>query len=112
MLFYRRPRDREPVRTRVARARRSALRVLVEDYGWIHLGIGLLGNAIFIGGGVMFLPGGDVTLPGLGHSVAWALVGRWFFIVGSSLMFVGNLGELIVSLYSRRRRRRRREAQA
>ena len=112
MPLRRRSRDRPPMRERVDHARRSALHVLVVDYGWIHLGIGLLGNAIFLAGGVMFLPDGDVAPPGFAEAVPWAYVGRWFFIVGSSLMFVGSLGELLVSLYARRRRRRREGAQA
>ena len=34
----------------------NAIRVIVRDYGWIHLSIGLLGNVLFFSGGILFLP--------------------------------------------------------
>lgn len=87
---------------------RSALRVVVEDYGWIHLAIGMAGNALFVLGSVAFLPGARGLLWPLGPGAPeWQTVGVWLFIAGSTLMFIGSLGELAVSLYNRRKRRQR-----
>ena len=82
------------------------LRKLVHDFGWIHLGIGLVGNCLFILGSLAFLPGlGFVVLPVAAQAVEWQTVGVWLFILGSTLMFIGQLGELLVSLYDRKHRR-------
>lgn len=67
------------------------IRILVQDYGWIHLSLGLIGNLTFVLGSVLFLPSFE----------AWQVAGVWLFIVGASLMFVGALGQLLVSLYDR-----------
>lgn len=85
----------------------TLIRTLVRDYGWVHLGIGLIGNALFIIGSVLFLPDwGSVHLPFAGLA-EWKTVGVWIFIIGATLMFVGSLGELLVSIYTRRREKRR-----
>ena len=34
----------------------NAIRTLVQDYGWIHTGIGLAGNTLFFLGSIAFLP--------------------------------------------------------
>lgn len=82
------------------------IRILVHDYGWIHLGVGMAGNALFVIGSVMFLPDlGSVVLPGAGDPVEWQTVGVWLFIVGSAFMLIGKFGQLLVSLYGRRKKR-------
>lgn len=48
----------------------------------VHLGIGLVGNALFMTGSVLFM-------------LKMSTVGVYFFIVGSSGMFLGSLGELL-----------------
>lgn len=48
----------------------------------LHLGIGILGNALFIVGSVLFMRRQED-------------VGIWFFVVGSSGMLLGSLGEAL-----------------
>lgn len=82
----------------------NPIKTLVQDYGWIHLGLGLTGNVLFVAGSVMFLPGlGKVMLPFLHRAMEWKTLGVWFFIVGASLMMVGSLGSLLVSIYDARK---------
>lgn len=33
-----------------------ALKTLVQEFGWIHSGIGLFGNVTFLAGSALFLP--------------------------------------------------------
>jgi YrhK-like protein len=61
---------------------RRALGVFVRRFPEIHLGIGLVGNAVFLVGTVLFMAGPEA-------------VGIWFFLVGSSGMFLGALGEVL-----------------
>ncbi len=63
------------------------IRVLVHDYGWIHTGIGLVGNVLFFIGSIYFLPSFE----------SWKVWGVWLFIAGAALMSVGSLGRLLVS---------------
>lgn len=79
----------------------NPIKTLVQDYTWIHLGIGLTGNALFAIGSVLFLPVfGEAHLPVFGDT-EWKTVGVWLFIAGASFMFVGSLGSLLVSIYSK-----------
>lgn len=55
----------------------------------IHLGVGLLGNALFITGTVLFM-------------MKMSDVGLYFFLAGSSGMFLGTFGELLRSLGRRK----------
>lgn len=70
---------------------RSALQVLVEDYGWIHLSLGWMGNAAFFFGSILFLP----------QFEAYKTIGVWLFIVGAFLMWIGSSGRVLVSLWDR-----------
>ena len=69
------------------------LKTLVKDYGWVHLSLGLFGNVAFFIGSILFLP----TLE------PYKVIGVWLFIGGSALMFIGALGEFVVSLPGIRR---------
>lgn len=60
------------------------LRILVHEYKWIHIGLGLLGNLTFVVGSVMFL------------SESMKLTGTWLFIAGSTGMLIGSIGDALV----------------
>jgi hypothetical protein len=66
------------------------LKVLVHDYGWIHLSIGLLGNAAFFVGSILFLP----------QFEPYKVTGVWLFIIGSLGMLIGSIGQILVNLLS------------
>ena len=61
------------------------IQTLVRDFGWIHLGIGLFGNFCFVVGSILFFKTFE----------AWYTVAVWLFVVGSTGMFVGSLGQLL-----------------
>ena len=71
------------------------LQILVRDFGYIHLGIGLVGNLLFVIGSVLFFKAFE----------AWYTVAVWLFVVGSAGMFVGSLGQMAKSLYEAREKR-------
>lgn len=63
---------------------RSRLAAFVEQFHWLHLTLGLVGNASFFVGSVMFLFEPLRTL------------GIWLFIVGSFGMLLGTIGDAVV----------------
>jgi len=67
---------------------KEAIRILVQDYGWIHLSLGLIGNFSFFIGSVFFLP----------QFEQYRLAGVWLFVAGSFLMLIGSLGRLLVDV--------------
>ncbi|MXO65871.1 YrhK family protein [Altericroceibacterium endophyticum] len=67
---------------------KETLSVIVKDYGWIHGGIGVLGNLTFFIGSIFFLPRFEAHLT----------LGVWLFIAGSLLMMVGAAGDLVVKI--------------
>lgn len=69
---------------------RNPIKILVHDYGWVHMSLGLVGNACFFAGSFLFLPSLE----------AWKTTGVWLFIVGSGLMLIGALGSLLVKTIS------------
>ena len=69
-----------------------ALRTLVQEFGWIHSGIGLFGNVTFLAGSVLFLPAFEPL----------KTLGVWLFIAGAALMLIGTLGDLLVKVYEAR----------
>src|SRR5512138_226454 len=75
----------------------AALRSLVQEFGWIHTGIGLFGNITFVAGSILFLPAFEPL----------KTFGVWLFITGAGLMLVGTLGDLMVKVYEARARRPR-----
>jgi hypothetical protein len=62
----------------------QAIRDFVNNYSWVHTGLGLTGNFSFLVGSVFFL---YETLQPLGV---------WLFIIGSAGMFIGSIGDAIV----------------
>lgn len=67
----------------------NPIKTLVQDYGWVHLAIGLIGNMLFVTGSILFLPAFHALRP----------VRIYIFIAGSSLMLVGALGQLLVRIW-------------
>jgi membrane-bound ClpP family serine protease len=55
----------------------QTLAKLIRDYEWVHLTLGVTGNALFVVGSVFFLFEALMT------------AGTWLFIFGSALMLVG-----------------------
>lgn len=64
---------------------RYALGTFVWRFPQVHLGIGLVGNALFITGTILFM-------------IKQEAVGLWFFLVGSSGMALATLGEVLRAL--------------
>ncbi len=71
---------------------RETVRLIVDDYGWVHTSLGLLGNVLFFLGSIFFLP---VLEP-------YKTAGAWLFIAGSFLMMVGAAGSVAVKLLEAR----------
>lgn len=67
------------------------IKTLVRDFGWIHVGVGTLGNATFLAGSILFLPAFEPL----------KTVGVWLFIVGAALMLVGAVGQFLVKIWER-----------
>jgi hypothetical protein len=63
------------------------VRAFLEDFEWIHIGLGLIGNLSFAVGSVLFL--WESTRP----------LGTWLFIVGSIGMLIGSIGSAVVKLW-------------
>lgn len=68
------------------------LKILVHDYSWIHLTIGLIGNILFFVGSVLFLP----------QYEPYKVLAIWLFIIGSFLMLTGSVGRFLVDLWEER----------
>jgi hypothetical protein len=66
------------------------LRVIVQDFGWIHHSIGLFGNINFFLGSILFLK----------QLEEYKMTGVWMFIVGSFGMMIGAIGRLLVDIWS------------
>jgi hypothetical protein len=62
------------------------LRRFVNDYQWVHTGIGIVGNLLFFVGSVLFLWESTKAM------------GVWLFIAGAGFMLVGAVGSAIVKL--------------
>lgn len=60
------------------------LHVLVCDYEWVHISLGLIGNCAFVIGSFLFFSDSTKTLA------------LWFFVIGSVGMLLGSLGSAFV----------------
>lgn len=63
----------------------------LRDFPWVHLGLGIAGNALFVVGSVLFF------------WVSTETVAIWFFVIGSLGMLIGSIGEMFVRIEKRRR---------
>ncbi|MCU7556029.1 YrhK family protein [Alteromonas sp. ASW11-19] len=70
----------------------SALKLIVNEYGWIHISLGLFGNITFFVGSILFLPTFE----------EYKTLGVWLFIIGSFFMLIGSLGRLLVDITDNR----------
>lgn len=68
-----------------------ALHVLVCDYEWVHISLGLIGNCAFVIGSFLFFSDSTKTMA------------LWFFVIGSFGMLLGSIGSAFVR-YERKRR--------
>lgn len=73
-----------------------SIAILIRDYQWIHIVLGLAGNVCFFVGSVFFLYE-SLKLPG-----------TWLFIAGSAGMLIGAAGQAAVKLVWARSPRARR----
>ncbi len=64
--------------------------MFLRDFPWIHLGVGLAGNLLFVIGSVLFFFDRLQT------------AGIWLFVIGSAGMLVGSVGEVLVRVEKRR----------
>lgn len=64
---------------------------VLREFPWVHLGIGLVGNALFVVGSVLFFWESVMTLA------------IWVFVIGSLGMFLGSVGEILVRVEKHRR---------
>lgn len=62
----------------------------LREFPWVHLGVGLCGNALFVVGSVLFFWDSVKTLA------------IWLFVLGSSAMLLGSVGELLVRIEKHR----------
>jgi hypothetical protein len=60
--------------------------LLIRDYEWVHLVLGLCGNVLFVLGSVFFL------------FEALRQPGTWLFVVGSTRMLVGAAGNALIKI--------------
>lgn len=64
---------------------RKALKEFFDEYEWVHLTLGLLGNVLFFVGSLLFL-----------FEQRLQTFGVWAFVLGSFLMLVGSFGNALV----------------
>ena len=77
--------------TRQERSEPRWFGTVLREFPWIHLGLGLFGNTLFVVGSVMFFWSSVKTLA------------IWLFVFGSLGMLIGSVGELLVRIERRRR---------
>ena len=59
---------------------------MLRDFPWVHLAMGLFGNALFLAGSIMFFWESVKT------------IAIWLFVLGSLGMLLGSVGELLVRI--------------
>lgn len=67
----------------------NPVKTLVQEFGWVHLSLGLFGNVSFFAGSLLFLPALE----------QYKTAGVWLFIVGAFFMTIGTVGRLLVDIY-------------
>jgi hypothetical protein len=72
------------------------IRRLVTDYEYIHTGLGICGNVLFVVGSVLFFETFSQY-----HRLA-----VWCFVIGSTLMLIGAVGSALEKLWQAEHRSR------
>ncbi|SDY35072.1 hypothetical protein SAMN05444340_10661 [Citreimonas salinaria] len=74
----------------------NPIKTLVQDYGWLHLGLPMRQCPVLAGQrGIPSAPAQFVP-PWLDHPIEWQNPCVWSFIFGAFLMLIGGLGQLLV----------------
>ena len=60
------------------------IKKILDDYEWVHTGLGIVGNVCFLVGSVLFLWESTKS------------TGVWLFIVGALGMLIGSVGAAVV----------------
>ncbi len=71
---------------------RKEIHRFLQEYEWVHISIGVIGNATFFVGSILFMP----------QYHPWMTIGVWLFITGSLLMLVGALGSGLKRIWARK----------
>ena len=67
---------------------------VIRDYPYVHTIIGIMGNLMFVVGSVLFFKVFDV----------WYSLAVWLFVLGSTFMLVGAVGEGLIRMIEHRER--------
>ncbi len=67
------------------------IRRFTHDIPWVHMGVGLFGNAAFVVGSLFFL------------SPTLTRIGTWLFVVASWGMLIGVIGEVLARYEAKQR---------
>ena len=71
------------------------MKTLIRDYPYIHLGLGLIGNTMFLIGSVLFFKRFDDF-----YNLA-----VWLFVMGSAGMLIGAIGKAITDIVNAHEKR-------
>jgi hypothetical protein len=74
---------------------RKILRKFFEEFEWIHITLGLIGNLTFFIGSILFFDESRQT------------VGVWLFTIGSFLMLIGSIGSGLVRYVERKKKKKK-----
>ncbi len=80
----------EQVKERLEEKEKKWAGAVLRQFPWVHLGLGLLGNAMFFVGSIFFLYESLKT------------AGIWLFVFGSLGMLLGSIGEFLVRIEKKR----------
>ncbi|GGK54606.1 YrhK family protein [Salinarimonas ramus] len=71
--------------------------MLVRDYPYVHLAIGIFGNTAFLVGSVLFFE----------RFSHWHHTAVWLFVIGAAGMLVGALGKAAKDIYEHVEKKRK-----
>ena len=71
---------------------RKILKAFFDDYAWVHITLGIIGNLIFFSGSLLLLLREELRHISIG-----------LFVIGSFLMLIGTIGDALVHYAYQRR---------